>query len=133
MCAHLLPQKDDPLPSVDLRGKASAEAARNARAYIAATAPQQKYLDMVLEKYAPLEHAALKKSAAAGRWYTESEEGCTLGLATVWKLQVDVHLDCDDYELCMIVCAGNFRGGHLYLPDLDLCLKCVSLYFPLHH
>jgi hypothetical protein len=128
-CTHSLQQKSDPLPSVDLRGKASGDAARNARAYIAATAPQQKYLDMLLKNYAPLEYAALKKSAAAGRWYTENSEGCTLGVATVWKLQVGLHLDADDYELCMIVCAGKFSGGHLYLPDLDLCLEYVLFYF----
>jgi len=45
-----------------------------------------------------------------------------LGLAMVWKLQVGIHLDCKDWELCMIVCSGNFTGGALYLPDLDLCL-----------
>jgi hypothetical protein len=105
-----------------LRGKASGEAARQARSYIAATAPQQKYLDMLLKTYAPEEHRQLKKSAEAGRWYTESTEGCTLGLATVWKLQVGVHLDAGDWELCMIVCGGNFIGGNLYLPDLNLCL-----------
>lgn len=81
---------------------------------------------MLLKTYAPVEYEKLKKSAEAGRWYAESTEGCTLGLATVWKLQVAVHLDAKDYELCMITCGGNFTGGHLYLPDLNLCLVYVS-------
>lgn len=56
----------------------------------------------------------------------ESTEGCTLGLATVWKLQGGVRLDGDDWELCMTVCGGNFSGGSLYLPDLNLCLACAA-------
>lgn len=107
---------------MDLRGNGSAADARTARNYIVATAPQQKYLDMLLKAHAPLEYAQLKKSAEAGRWITDSTEGCTLGLATIWKLQVGVHLDHKDWELCMIVCGGNFTGGELYLPDLGLCL-----------
>jgi len=93
-----------------------------ARSYVAVTAPQQKYLDMLLKAHAPREYVQLKKSAKAGRWVADSEEGCTLGLATIWKLQVGVHLDRKDWELCMIVCGGNFTGGALYLPDLGLCL-----------
>jgi len=107
---------------VDLQGKGSASDAREARTYVAAMAPQQKYLNMLLKTYAPREYAELKKSWAAGRWFTENLEGCTLGLATVWKLQIGIHLDCKDWELCMIVCSGNFTGGALYLLDLDLCL-----------
>ena len=102
---------------MDLQGKGSASDAREARTYVAAMAPQQKYLNMLLTKY-----VELKRSWAASCWFTENPEGCTLGLAMVWKLQVGVHLDCKDWELCMIVCSGNFTGGALYLPDLDLCL-----------
>ena len=107
---------------MDLRGNGSASLARAARSYVAATEPQQRYLEMLLQEIAPEEYVQLKKSAEAGRWVTESREGCTLGLATVWKLQVGVHLDHRDWELCMIVCGWNFTGGVLYLPDLDLCL-----------
>jgi len=107
---------------VDLQEKGSASDAREARTYVAAIAPQQKYLDMLLKIYAPREYVELKKSWAASHWFTENPEGCTLGLAMVWKLQVGVHLDCKDWELCMIMCGGNFTGGALYLPDLDLCL-----------
>ena len=77
---------------------------------------------MLLKAYAPQEYAQLKKSAEAGHWITDSKEGCTLGLATIWKLQVGVHLDCKDWKLCMIMSGGNFTDGELYLPDLGLCL-----------
>lgn len=112
----------DPLPSSDLRGKKTAHGARIARSYILATEPQRKYLDILLKTFAPNEYAELKASSDAGRWYVDDDMGCTLGLSTVYKLQVGVHLDKNDWELCMIVCGGNFRGGHLYLPDLNLCL-----------
>ena len=100
---HDKPQHKPPVPSVDLRGKGSGSKARTARSYIAAIAPQQKYLDMMLQAHAPKEHAQLKKSADAGQWFTDSKDGCTLALATVWKPQVGVHLDRQDWELCMIV------------------------------
>lgn len=107
---------------MDLWGNGSASYARTARSYIIATVLQQKYLDMLFNAHVPREYVQLKKSAEAGRWITDSKEGCTLGLATIWKLQVGVHLDRKDCELCMIMCRGNFTGGELYLPDLGLCL-----------
>jgi len=115
-------QKVNPVPSVQLRGGGSGDAARTARSYILATGQQSKYLSMMLKKFAPAEYELLKKSADAGRWYTDTEESCTLGLATVWKLQVGLHNDPHDWELCLIVCGGKFNGGRLYLPDLNLCL-----------
>jgi hypothetical protein len=115
-------QHVSPVPSVQLRGHGSADAARTVRSYIYATDQQSKYLSMMLKKFAPAEYARLKKSADAGRWYTDTEAACTLGLATVWKLLVGVHLDPCDKDLCMIVCGGKFNGGNLYLPDLNLCL-----------
>jgi hypothetical protein len=107
---------------VDLRGKATAEGAVGARSYILATAPQSKYLDMLLERLAPKEYKQLKVTSKAGCWYTEQTDGCTLGLTTTWKVQVGLHLDKGDWELCMLVCGGNFLGGNLYLSDLNLCL-----------
>ena len=110
------------MPSTDLRGKATAEGAVAARSYIFATALQSKYLDMLVKRFAPKEYEELKASAKAGRWYTEHTEGCTLGLTTTWKVQVGLHLDKGDWKLCIITCGGNFLGGKLYLPDLNLCL-----------
>jgi len=88
---------------------------------------QRKYLDILLMTFAPKEYAELRKSSDAGRWYVDDDAGCTLGLATVYKLQVGLHLDEGDWELCITVCGGNFHGGHLYLPDLNMCLTYVSL------
>ena len=81
-----------------------------------------KYLDWLVELNASKEHVKLKQSAKARCWYMECKNGCFLGLATVWKCQVGVHLDKKDYELCVITCGGNFVGGTLYLPNLNLCL-----------
>ena len=42
------------------------------------------------------------------------------------ETQVGVHLDTDNYELCMIVYGRKFSSGQLYLPDLNLCLAYRS-------
>jgi hypothetical protein len=98
-----------------------------ARSYVLATAPQRKYLDILLKTFAPREYAKLRTSSEAGRWYVDDDVGCMLAIGTVYKLQVGVHLDKIDWELCITVCGGNYNGGHMYLPDLDLCLTWVAL------
>lgn len=67
-------------------------------------------------------HAELQACAKAARWYTELDGGCFTGLATVWKCQVDPHIDRLDWEFSVTICAGNYTGGHMYLPDLNLVL-----------
>jgi len=120
-------QHDYPIPSSDLLGNNKSRNLGAVKQYLHATEAQAKYLDQLLQINAPKEYAILSRSAAAGRWYTDLDTGCFLGLATVWKCQVGVHLDKKDWELCVITCGGNYNGGHLYLPDLDLCLACVPL------
>jgi hypothetical protein len=93
------------------------------RFYQQATAKQALYLNKLLEKLAPKEWSRLKKAQEAGQWYQDEEDSCFLGLATIWKLQVGCHLDSKDFEFSVITCGGNFTGGKLYLPDLDLCLE----------
>jgi len=119
---HLFIQHKPPVPSSDLLGKGGSRKQAAVRRYIFAAELQAKYLDCLLKLNAPREYATLKRSAKAGRWYTECNGGCFLGLATVWKCQVGVHLDQKDWELCVITCGGNYTGGNLYLPDLNLCL-----------
>jgi len=48
-------------------------------------------------------------------------------VATVWKLQGEPHVDTRDCELSVVTCGGNFTKGHMYLPDLGLCLRWGSL------
>jgi hypothetical protein len=43
-----------PVPSSDLLGRKTAEGARMARSYILATVAQRKYLDILLETFAPI-------------------------------------------------------------------------------
>lgn len=94
----------------------------NGRQYLQANSMQAKYLNHLLKATVPAIHAKLIRAAAAGRWFQELNDRPFLGMATVWKLQVGVHLDESDWELCVITCGGAFTGGHLYLPDLNLCL-----------
>ncbi|KAK0432707.1 hypothetical protein EV421DRAFT_1719295, partial [Armillaria borealis] len=58
----------------------------------------------------------------AGRWIPK-KMSCFLGLATVWKANVNVHLDEHDWRICALTCGGNFVGGQLHLPDLNLSLE----------
>lgn len=118
-----LPQHNPGIPSADLRGHGSADRMKEARAYLYATELQSNYIDKILAANDPEMYNILRGSANASRWYTELNAGCTVGLATVWKCQVAPHIDRHDWELCVIVCGGNYSGGHLYLPDLDLCLE----------
>jgi hypothetical protein len=78
-----------------------------------------------LERLCPKEWNRLQRAHKAGRWYQDIDQSCFLGTVTVWKLEVDVHIDQNDFELCVLTCGGNFVGGELYLPDLNLCLKQV--------
>lgn len=119
--AHIT-QHDSPLPSKDLRG-ISTRRAQAARAYVNAMQPMTKMINMLVEEFFPKDYLKLKSTERAGRWVTEANEGCFLGLATVWKLQVDAHIDSKDYEICAITCGGSFNGGHLHLPDLNVSFR----------
>lgn len=122
-------QDEGPMPSKDLRGTSTGRA-QAARGYVNAIQPTAKFLDMLVKAFFPKEYAKLKPTEAAGRWTTEADQGCFLGLATVWKLQVDAHIDQRDYEICAITCGGAFQGGHLHLPDLNVTLKYVHFGLP---
>ncbi|KAK0191928.1 hypothetical protein F5146DRAFT_1135653 [Armillaria mellea] len=65
---------------------------------------------------------ALTKKFYPTEWIPENQS-CFLGLAMVWKLQVDAHVDERNWHLCTITCGGNFMGGALHLPDLDVSLE----------
>lgn len=93
------------------------------RRYKYATRQQAAYLDAILKELLPEEHGRLKRVQRAGRWLADDQYNCFLGVATIWKLQVGAHIDTKDYELSVITCGGNFSGGHMYLPDLGLCLR----------
>ena len=113
------------MPSADLLGNLGAQRSMATRRYLQATEQQASYLDKILERLEPSLWNRLKRTAKAGQWFQDTDQSCFLGLATIWKLQVDVHIDSKDFELCVMTCGGNFTGGRLYLPDLDLCLEYV--------
>ena len=101
---------------------------KKSRRYLLATEPYSSYLNQLVRHLAPDEWFHLQRSYTKGQWYQDVEESCFLGLATIWKLQVDVHIDQGDYELSVITCAGSFTGGGLYLPDLGLHLRYVMFF-----
>ncbi|KAK0185382.1 hypothetical protein F5146DRAFT_937634, partial [Armillaria mellea] len=83
---------------------------------------QSILLNVLTKKFYLTEYATLTRIADAGRWILENQS-CFLGLAMVWKLQVDAHADECDWHLCTITCGGNFMGGALHLPDLNISLE----------
>ncbi|KAH6911611.1 hypothetical protein BKA70DRAFT_1219731 [Coprinopsis sp. MPI-PUGE-AT-0042] len=69
----------------------------------------------------PDDYLKYEKAFKAGRW-NMLDPGPFLGRALVWKLQVQAHQDGLDEGPAAIFCCGEFDGGELYLPDLNLKL-----------
>lgn len=63
-----------------------------------------------------------RKAFQAGVW-EPSDPGPWLGRAIVWKLQVHVHRDGLDEGPAAIFPMGYYKGGELYLPDVELKLS----------
>ncbi|KAF8067031.1 hypothetical protein FPV67DRAFT_1670489 [Lyophyllum atratum] len=112
-----------PVPSADLLGNHGSARAQATRQYLIATERQAGYLSQLVHKFAPTEWEALMAAKRKGAWYTDGKQNCFMGLATIWKLQVEAHLDRRDYELAVITCGGEFYGGDLYLPNLGVRIR----------
>ncbi|KAK0464270.1 uncharacterized protein EV420DRAFT_1637834 [Desarmillaria tabescens] len=113
---------DPPSPSTDICSSNNRHEELAAHQYYLVTDRQSAYLNVLMKCFFSTEYATLIRAAKAG-WWVQGIQSCFLGLATVWKLQVDAHLDEKDYEVCVITCGGEFHGGELYLPDLDVCFE----------
>lgn len=96
---------------------------RSATRYSINVDHQSSLLNAHVERFFPKEYATLSRVAAAGRWIPENRS-CFLGMATVWKLNVDAHIDRNDWSICALTCGGNFAGGRLHLPDLNVTFRC---------
>ena len=68
------------------------------------------------------EYKTLKTSWDRGHWV-----GCHgppfLGQAIVWKYQVNLHKDPNDWEICVTTPSGYYEGGEALFPDLNLKLS----------
>jgi hypothetical protein len=53
-----------------------------------------------------------------------------IGTAINYKLPVKMHNDGLDGGPAALFCCGQFKGGHLYLPDIGIKLACVSPFAP---
>ena len=61
-----------------------------------------------------------KKAFEAGKWFADAP-GPWLGMAVVYKLQTEIHLDeTDAVAPVAIFCCGQFTEGYLELPDLNM-------------
>ena len=109
-------------PSSDLRGKTATKMAAS-RYYIYASREISLILEEMFRKSFPDFYRTHKKAFEAGKWYAEAE-GAWLGLAIVYKLQTNSHIDKSDgnYPVA-IFCLGQYEGGFLDFPDLNLRFK----------
>ncbi|SJL08163.1 uncharacterized protein ARMOST_11526 [Armillaria ostoyae] len=119
-------QHNNLVPSTDLLQTGSAHKAQAAICYSINVDQQSSLLNVYVKRFFPQEYATLNQVAAAGRWIPE-KTSCFLGLATVWKANVNIHLDEHDWKICALTCGGNFVGGRLHLPDLNLSLECAPI------
>jgi hypothetical protein len=124
-------QKKGLIPSSSLAGKGSRQTLA-ARKYKQATRLQAAYLDQILKQVAPREYGRLSRAQKAGRWLSDDTNNCFLGVATIWKLQVEAHVDHRDCLLSVITCGGSFSKGYMYLPDLGLCLRWFFQFYSLY-
>ncbi|KAK0434253.1 uncharacterized protein EV420DRAFT_1654112 [Desarmillaria tabescens] len=88
---------DPPSPSTDICSSNNHHEELAAHQYYLATDRQSAYLNALMKRFFSMEYATLIRAAKAGRW-VQGIQSCFLSLATVWKLQVDAHLDEKDYE-----------------------------------
>jgi hypothetical protein len=87
--------------------------------YFQATKNLAVLLDAYFAASFPEEHKRYVEAFKAGVWEDE-DPGPWLGRAIVYKLQVNVHQDRQDGGPTAIFPVGQYKGGSLYFPDLDL-------------
>ena len=73
----------------------------------------------------PEEHARYREAFDAGVWHLE-DPGPWLGRALVYKLQVKPHRDALDGGPTAMFNVGQYEGGRLYYPCLDLKFLSAS-------
>lgn len=115
----------DPIPSADLL-QSNTRQSQSATCYSINLDHQSSLFNAHIERFFLKEYATLSCVAAAGWWIPENWS-CFLGMVTVWKLNVNVHIDQNDWSICALTCSGNFMGGHLHLPDPNVTLQYVPL------
>jgi hypothetical protein len=100
----------------------SCHGALGVRYYFQATAEVAEALSAYFAIAFPKEYAKYKEAFDAGVWYLE-DSGPWLGRVLVYKLQVKPHVDRSDGGPTAIFNVGQYTGGELYMPDLNLKLQ----------
>jgi hypothetical protein len=97
-------------------------AALAVRYYFQATAETAEFLKAYFTVAFPEEFPRYQKAFEAGVWINE-DPGPWLGRAIVYKLQVEAHQDRSDGGPTAIFNVGQYTGGELCLPDLEIKLQ----------
>ena len=108
--------------SRDMAGKGSCTAQLYVRRYFELTRPVALYLSACFKVSFPEYHTKYTAAFEAGVWESE-DPGPWLGRAIVWKLPVQTHMDGLDDGPTAIFNFGNYTGGKLYLPNLQVKLE----------
>lgn len=112
-------------PSADLRHAVKAAKPQVER-YYKVSRPFAIRLSIMFKHAFPEYWAQYRQAFQAGRWYRiKDDPGPFIGRAIVYKLQVLPHRDGLDGGPAAIFPVGRFKGGELYLPDLDAKLQYV--------
>ncbi|KLO07948.1 hypothetical protein SCHPADRAFT_944832 [Schizopora paradoxa] len=84
----------------------------------------QKHVAMRLKAVDPHLYAEVEKDFKAGKQVAKHiMPGPYLSVAYLYKLQVGIHRDTNDYGLSAMVNFGSYTGGNLHVPQLGLKLK----------
>jgi hypothetical protein len=80
-------------------------------------------IERVVKAFCP---KAMFKQLKARAWKARIAEylrGVFFGVASNWKVDMQLHCDDSDDIYCATTCAGSFTGGEMLFPQLDLAFK----------
>ena len=80
--------------------------------------PLAIYLAAVFKALFPHYYQQLKPAFDAGVWYKDEDPGPWLQRVVVWKMEVKTHFDRSDWAPTVSIPIGEFKGGHMDMPQL---------------
>jgi len=104
-----------------MRGRGTGERDAAVKSFLSRTKETVQFISTFFARAFPAHHELFTAAFNAGVYDTR-DPGPFLGRALVWKLHVDPHVDKGDNGPAVIFNFGNYTGGELYLPDLNLKL-----------
>jgi hypothetical protein len=115
-------QNRPPVISANLAARGSSAKRRNARDYLQALNIQADSIEQVVKISCP--KTMFKQLKARDKaCIAEHLRVVFFGVATNWKVDMQLHCNNSDNVYCATTCAGSFTGGEMLFPQLDLAFK----------